>query len=66
MFTIWKFHDLENKHDVCRGEDSMKMFCESLRKHAVKTVNFENNKMIVLKWVYNFKIKRMERNFIFK
>ena len=24
---------IENKHDVYRGKDCMKMFCESLREH---------------------------------
>ena len=30
------------------GEDCMKKFCESLREHAIKIVNFEKKKMIPL------------------
>ena len=31
MSTIWTFDAAKNKNDVYGGEDSMKMFCESLR-----------------------------------
>ena len=30
--------NLENKHDVYRGEDCMKRFCESLREHPMKII----------------------------
>ena len=30
------------------GEDCMRMFCESLREHGIKIVNFEKKKMIPL------------------
>ena len=36
MSTIWTFDCIKNKHDVCRGEDCMKKFCESLREHAIR------------------------------
>ena len=36
MSTIYSFRSIENKHDVYRGKDSMKAFCESLREHAMK------------------------------
>ena len=48
MHTIWTFHSTENKHDVYRSEDVTKMFCERLREHAVKIINFEKKKMIPL------------------
>ena len=48
MPTIWTFDDIENKHDVYRGEDYMKTFHESLRENATKIVNFEKKKMIPL------------------
>ena len=35
MFTISSFKRIENKHDVYRGKDCMKKFCESLREHAM-------------------------------
>ena len=31
--------DIKNKHDLYRGKDCMKTFCESLRQHAMKVVN---------------------------
>ena len=38
--TISSFKSIKNKHDVKRGKDCMKKFCESLRKHATKMMNF--------------------------
>ena len=45
MFTILSFISIENKHDVCRGKDCMKKFCESLREHAMKMINFKKEKI---------------------
>ena len=42
MSTISLFKDIEKKHDVYRGKDCMKKFCESLREHAMKIVNIKN------------------------
>ena len=41
MSTIFSFRSMENKHDVYRGKDCIKKFCESLREHAMKTINFK-------------------------
>ena len=41
MSTIWSLGDIENKCDIYRGEDSLKKFCESLRYHATKIINFD-------------------------
>ena len=30
MSTIWAFNNIENKHNLYRGEECMKKFCESL------------------------------------
>ena len=49
MSTIWTFDGIENKHDVYRGDNGMNNFCESLREHAMKIINFEKKKMIPLK-----------------
>ena len=38
--TIWAFGGIGNKHKVYRGEDCMKTFCESLRGHTMKIINF--------------------------
>ena len=46
--TIWKFDGIENKYDVHIGEDCMKKFCESLREHPMKIINFEKRKIIPL------------------
>ena len=39
MSTISFFRSTENKHDVYRGKDCMKKFCELLREHAMKIIN---------------------------
>ena len=41
MTTISLFKSMENKHDIYRGKDCMKVFCESLREHAMKIINFK-------------------------
>ena len=48
MSTISSFKNIENKHDVYRGKDYMKKFCDSLRKHALKILNFKKKKMMLL------------------
>ena len=45
MSQISSFKSTENKHGVCGGKDCMKKFCESLRKHAIKKINFKKKKM---------------------
>ena len=40
MSIISLFRSIENKHDVYRGKDCLKKFCESLREHAMKIINF--------------------------
>ena len=41
MSTIPLFRSIENKHDVYRGKDCMKKFCEYLRENAMKIINFK-------------------------
>ena len=36
MSTISSFKSIENKHDVYRGKDCMKKFCEFLAEHTVE------------------------------
>ena len=48
MSTISLFRSTENKHDVERGKDCMKTFCESLREHAKKIINFKKKKNEVI------------------
>ena len=48
MSTISSFKSIENKHYVYRSKDCTKEFCESLREHAMKIINFEKKKMKLL------------------
>ena len=48
MSTILSFRSIENKHNVYRGKYCMKTFCESLREHATKIINFKKEKMKLL------------------
>ena len=43
MYTISSFRSMENKDDVYRGKDRKKKFCESLREHTMKIINFKGN-----------------------
>ena len=45
MSTKSLFKSPENKHDLYRGRDCMKKFCESLRQHVMKINNFKKKKM---------------------
>ena len=47
--TISSFRSIENKHDVYRGKDCMTKFCEFLREHAMKIINFKKKKKIINK-----------------
>ena len=44
MSTISSFRSIENKSNMCRGKDCMKKFCEFLRDHQMKIINFEKKK----------------------
>ena len=46
--SIWAFDYMENKHTLCRGEDSMKKFCESLTEHTKNIIDFEKKKKLPL------------------
>ena len=48
MSTISSFRSIENRHDVYRSKDCMKTFCEFLREHAMKIINFKKKKMKLL------------------
>ena len=45
MSAISSFRSIENKHDMYRGKDCMKKFCESLREHAMKIINFKKMRL---------------------
>ena len=46
MYTISSFRSIENKHDVYRGNDCMKKFCEFFREHAIKIINLKKMKVL--------------------
>ena len=48
MSIISSFRSIENKHDVYRGKNCMKKFCEFLREHTVKIINFKMKKNEVI------------------
>ena len=48
MSMISSSRSIENKHDVCRGKDCMKRFCEFLTEHAMQIINFRKKKMKLL------------------
>ena len=48
MSTISLFKSIENKYDVYRGKDCVKRFCEPLRMHEMKVINFKNKKLKLL------------------
>ena len=44
MSTTSSFRSIKNRHDVYRGKDYMKKFCESLREHSMRIINFKKKK----------------------
>ena len=48
MSTIFSFRSIPNKHDVYKGKDCMKKFCEFLREHQMRIINFKKKKMKLL------------------
>ena len=48
MSTISSCKSIEKKHDVYRGKDCMKKFCEFLREHTMKIISFRKKKMKLL------------------
>ena len=49
MSAISSFRSIENKHDIYRGKDCIETFCEFLRQHAMKMINFKKKKEIINK-----------------
>ena len=48
MSILSSFRSIENKHDLYIGKDCMKKFCESVREHTKKIINFKKKKMKLL------------------
>ena len=47
LSTIWRFGKIEHKHSFYRGKNYMKEFCQTLKEHAMKIINFEEKKNAV-------------------
>ena len=45
MCTILPFKTIEYKHDVYRGEDCMKKFCELLKTHKMEILILKRKKI---------------------
>ena len=48
MSTISAFRSMQKEHDVYRGKDCMKKFCESLRERVMEIINSKKEKMKLL------------------
>ena len=48
MSTISSFRSIENEHDIYRGKDCGVEFCDFLREHAMKIINFIKEKTKLL------------------
>ena len=44
----YSFDSTKNKHDCYRGKDCIEKFCEDLREHTMRIVNYEKKEMIPL------------------
>ena len=42
------FRSIQNKHDAYRGKDCVIKFCESVREHAIKIINFKKKKKEII------------------
>ena len=45
LSTVYSFRSIENNHDVHRGKNCTKKFCEFLRVHAMEIINFKKKKV---------------------
>ena len=48
IFTSCPFDESKNKINYYRGDDCMKKFCKDLREHAMKIINYEKKRMVLL------------------
>ena len=48
MSTISLLRSIENNQDEYRGKGYIKIFCESLRDHAIQIINLKMKKMKLL------------------
>ena len=48
MSIMSSFKSIKNNRNIYRYKDFMKKFCESLREHTIKIINFKKKKMKLL------------------
>ena len=48
MTAISAFDNMKNKHILYHGEYCMKKFCESLKEHVKKIIDFEKKNILPL------------------
>ena len=66
MSTISFFRSIENKHYAYRRKDYMKKFCEFLREHAMKIINFGKKKIKLLTKEQQESYKNVKICYIYK
>ena len=65
MSRISSFRSIENKHDVYRDKDCMKKFCESIKEHARKIINFKKKKIKLLTKKSSRSLLKMQKSVTF-
>ena len=48
LLTSCSFDKSENKQTYYRGRDCMKRFCDDLKEHVIRIINYETKPMIAL------------------
>ena len=66
LFTHCSVDKTKNKHDYYRSKDCMKNFCEDLKEHATKIINYEKKEMIPLTYEENEFYKKQKVCYICK
>ena len=64
MSMIWTFGDIENKHNVCKGENCMEKFCELLKSTQCYQQNQGNCSLPFYNCLY-FRSKFKKYNYFF-
>ena len=59
--SISSFQIIQNKHDVCSGRDFIRKYCDFLRQHTMRIINFKRKTLKLLtneqqEWYKNAKV----------
>ena len=66
LLANFSFDATENKLDCYRVKDCMEKFCEDLREHAIKMINYEKKEMIPLTDEENNSYEKQKVYYIYK